>query len=248
MYEKKDRIKYGSFKYMLKYGSLSNNPLCMIYINKSTICKGNGVFAKHDIPKNTMITWYYGYKKRDEFVSLKNKYGISINHNYTLLGVHKIEKLNNKGVAQIINDGICSNKKNNAYFTSKNNIIFVISRRHIRANQEILASYGIEYWIHQIQKFNYEFSYKFIYLIKIIKYLEKLVESVMDTKVFETEKWTNNKFQFILEKKRKCFYSSIYHDDNNFHLNIINSIFYKDIYYICNTCNSVSKLIDVYLE
>lgn len=243
-----NRTKYGSFEYMLKYGSFSENTLCRIYINKSTICKGNGVFAKYDIPENTIISWYYGYKKHKNYVSSKNKYGMYINDNYTLIGVHKIEKLKNKGVAQIINDGICSRKINNSYFMYRNKYTVVISRKYIKANQEVLASYGIDYWIHQIQIYNYEFSYKFDYLIKLIKYLEKLIENIMESKVLETTRWINNRFQFILKGKRKCFISEDCHD-NDFYLNIEKNVFYTDIYYICKKCNSKSKkFVDIYLE
>lgn len=130
----------------------------------------------------------------------------------------------------------------------RNKYTVVISRKYIKANQEVLASYGIDYWIHQIQIYNYEFSYKFDYLIKLIKYLEKLIENIMESKVLETTRWINNRFQFILKGKRKCFISEDCHD-NDFYLNIEKNVFYTDIYYICKKCNSKSKkFVDIYLE
>lgn len=119
-----------------------------------------------------------------------------INENYILIGVHKIKNLKNKGVSQIINDGICSRKINNSYFMYKNKYTVVISRKYIKANQEILASYGIDYWIHQIQIYKFD-------------YLEKLIENIMDSKFLETTRWINNN-DFYLNIEKNVFYTDIY--------------------------------------
>lgn len=145
-----DRTKYGNLKYMLKYGTLSNKNMNMIYVSKSSICEGYGVFAKRDIPQGKMITWYYGYKKLQKYTPSKNKYVIEFNEKYNLIGIQNICRLYSKGVGQLINDAIFSKKKNNAYFFDKDNYIVIISNKDIKTNDEILIGYGIDYWKNQI--------------------------------------------------------------------------------------------------
>lgn len=104
-----------------------------IYIKKSNICDGYGIFSKRKIYKNEIISWYYG-KLIESNKVLNNKYSIEygIDNKYILLGISDINKITyGKGIAQFANDAICYDltyKNNNSYFLQKGRYILLISK------------------------------------------------------------------------------------------------------------------------
>lgn len=214
-----------------------------VYIKKSTVCNGIGIFAKKNIIKNTIITWYNGiiidYKniKYNKYIMEYN----SVNEKKYIIGDSNIEQIKGKGFAQLANDAIhitLTNKTNNSYFIQKGRYIFLISSRNIKKNEEILVPYGINYWIKEIK--NDIYNYKFKRIINILYYLIKLAEDYFLCNVYECKEIKDNcKIYFeLITKKRWCINYNVWHYDENFYIN-----FKKDqkenvteFYYKCLTC------------
>lgn len=227
----------------MKYGHKD----CIFYIKESNICKGLGLFAKKNIKKNTYITWYYGYTSRNFKVSKKNKYIIEYkstkykSKDIILVGVKDVKRLDFKGVAQLANDAICwdiTKRINNTIFIQNGKNIFLKSIIDINKDEEILVSYGINYWISQIYKFPKEYNNEFKLTLNIINYLIRLVEQCIKTEVYEYTGLSGNIVKFsIIEKNRWCINSYIYHKDDDFYL-ILKKDNKINIYYKCKTCCS----------
>lgn len=221
---------------------------CIFYIKKSKICEGLGIFAKNDIEKNKYITWYYGYTTRFFKVSKKNKYSINYssrkykNTDFVLVGVKDIKRLHFKGAAQLANDAICwdiTKKTNNSIFIQNGKYVFLKSTVNIKRDEEILVSYGFNYWIYQINNFPYEYNNEFKFVINIINYLIQLTEQCIKTEVYEYIGLFENIIKFDLtEKKRWCIFSLLYHEDIDFYLLLDKDDHKVNIYYKCNTCSS----------
>jgi hypothetical protein len=217
---------------------------CLFYIKNSNICNGLGIFAKKDIQMNVYITWYYGYTSRDFKISKKNRYKIGYKSNrcknIILVGVKDINKLSFKGAAQLANDAICydiSKKTNNTIFIQIGKYMFLKSTRYINKNDEILVSYGIDYWNNQINIFKKEYDINFKFVINIISYLINVIEKCIKTEIYEYLGLFENIVKFsIMKKNRWCIISNIYHTDDNFHL-ILEKKDKVNIYYKCETCN-----------
>lgn len=227
------------------------NKDCLFYIKDSNICNGLGIFAKKDIKKDEYITWYYGYTSNDFKISSKNKYKIGYkskrNKKIILVGVKDINKLIFKGAAQLANDAICydiSKKTNNSIFIQIGEYMFLKSTRYIKKNEEILVSYGIDYWNNEINVFKNEYNMKFKFIINIINYLINIIEKIIKTEIYEYLGLFENIVKFsIMKKIRWCIISNIYHKDDKFYL-ILEKKDKLNIYYKCETCKKKEILIE----
>lgn len=225
-----------------------------VYIRKSLICDGLGIFANKNMMKDKIITWYYRFVVDYNKIKYKkyqnNKYIIeysSIDKIKSLIGISDIDKIKGKGLAQLANDAIYFNlthKYNNSYFIQKGRYIFLISLRNIKKHEEILASYGIDYWLKEIKnKHNIKnniYNYKFKKTINILYYLTKLIKEyfLCDAEIRKIEK--NNEIFFdINEKKRWCINYNIWHYDDDFYILFkkSNEENIKEVYYKCKSCN-----------
>ena len=147
----------------------------IVYIGKSKICNGFGIFAKKNINKGDIITWYYGYIVKSNNSNTNIKYLMDydiLNEKTTLVGISDINKIKyGKGVAQLANDAICielTGKKNNSYFTQRGRYILLIASTNINKNDEILVPYGIDYWKGQLKSNTDEYDENFKHIIHIL--------------------------------------------------------------------------------
>lgn len=108
---------------------------------------GKGLFARHFIPKGTPIAEYKGKITTWKEVKLKNSNG----YLYYVNREHVIDASNHKkSKARYANDarGLKRIKGiiNNAIYTESHGRVFIESTRDIAPGEEILVSYGKEYW------------------------------------------------------------------------------------------------------
>ena len=223
-----------------------------VYIRESTICKGIGIFTNKKIIKNNIITWYYGniidYKNIKHKKYKYNKYIMeynSVNKRKYMIGISNIDNIKGKGFAQLANDAIHYNltyKNNNSYFEQRGRYIFLIATRNIDKNEEVLVSYGIEYWIKEINIKNNIYNRYFKEIINILHYLTKLVKDYFLCDVYELrEIKDNHKIYFYLtSKKRWCINYNIWHYDDNFYISFKNNNnnYVIHVYYLCLTCKN----------
>lgn len=226
------------------------NKDCIFYIKKSSVCDSLGLFAKKDIKENTYITYYYGYISRVFKISKKNKYIMEYSSirkkikDSVLVGVKNINRLNLKGAAQIANDAICweiTKKENNSIFIQEGKFIFIKSKKNIKKGEEILVSYGIKYWNNQITRFSSEYNDKFKIILKIINKLINVIEKYIKTEIYEYIGLYKNLIKLdLIENKRWCIYSNLWHQDVNFNLYMYKNTdnIKVNIYYECLTCYS----------
>lgn len=234
-----------------------------VYIKKSSICSGLGIFASKNICKGDIISWYYGkVVKCKKLKHKKYKYNKNIikynciNKKEYIIGISDLKNLKGKGLAHIANDAIyfgLTGKTNNSYFIYDGKYVLLLAYRNINKNEEILVSYGLEYWIkennykHSVVKNIY--NYKFKKTINILYYLEKLIKDYFLCNIYEIKNINNNyRIYFkLINEKRWCINYNIWHYDDSFYI-----CFKKDIngliniYYSCVTCkdNDYSFLID----
>jgi hypothetical protein len=230
-----------------------------VYIKKSTICNGIGIFANKKFKEGDIITWYYGLIVDNNYRYKYNKYVIeykSLNMKKYMIGISDIKNIKGKGLAQFANDAIyikLTGKTNNAYFTQNGRYIFLIASKNIKKHDEILVSYGMNYWIKEINyKYNIKnkfYDCKFKKTIKILYYLTKLIKDYFLCDVYEFIGFKNNyKLYFkIIETKRWCINYNIWHYDEDFYISIKkekNNLI--NVYYSCLTCkdNDYNFLID----
>jgi SET domain-containing protein len=126
-----------------------------LVIKKSTIPgAGKGLFTKKIIPKGVQITEYKGkvttWKDVDHMDGM-NAYIFYINRNHVIDG-----SKHTKVFARFANDAKGSENglglRNNCKYVIDGLRVFLVSRKEIAANEEILAGYGKEYW--DIIRFN----------------------------------------------------------------------------------------------
>lgn len=231
-----------------------------VYIKKSIICNGLGIFSNKVFKKGDIITWYNGfivnYKNLKKYKY--NKYVIeykSLNIKKYIIGNSDVKNIKGKGLAQFANDAIYINltgKTNNSYFNQNGRYIFLLASKDIKKHDEILASYGMNYWIKEI---NYKHNIKndfyddnFKKTINILYYLTKLISDYFLCDVHEFIEFKYNKLYFkLIDQKRWCINYNIWHYDDDFYISIKkdeNNII--NVYYSCLTCknNDYNFLID----
>jgi SET domain-containing protein len=108
---------------------------------------GKGLFTKVFIPKKTLIVEYQGEicKWKDVEDNFDNGYIYYVNRN------HVIDAGNSKKfLARYANDAFGLSKikgiRNNSKYSTKGLQVFIESVEDIPAGEEILVSYGKEYW------------------------------------------------------------------------------------------------------
>lgn len=168
---------YSFTEIMIKCDELVNEPHTYFdncYIGKSKI-HGSGVFAKRDINKDEIITFYpvhfvaigtnpdLNYKtlldkrKNTSVLSLNlenfKDYSIQFNPFISIIGDPAI--IHDNSLAHMINDGSNINGTeeeynnsidNNSFFNISDKSIFVRANKSIKKDEEILVSYGYKYW------------------------------------------------------------------------------------------------------
>lgn len=218
-----------------------------VFIKRSNICNGYGVFSKRKIYKGEIITWYYGKIINNKNI-LSNRYAIRYddNNERLLIGVSDINKITyGKGIAQFANDAICYDltcKNNNSYFLKKGRYILLVALEDIEKNTEILVSYGIDYWLNEIEENFNEYDNNFRNIIFILSELIYMIEKNCKCEIYEYKGlFDEYKLYFELKKKKRlCKYSEKIHEDDNFYISLKWKGLNEDIlqiYYTCKTCN-----------
>jgi len=124
-------------------------PESQLRIKTSTLPgAGKGLFTKVFIPKGTLIVEYRGtittWKEVDHTEG-ENGYIYYIKRNYVIDA-----RPHSDALARYANDarGLTRVKgiTNNAEYTEKGLQVFIVARKDIPANSEILVTYGKEYW------------------------------------------------------------------------------------------------------
>lgn len=112
---------------------------------------GMGLFALTPFERNSYITYLHGERiTRKEAIELRERgldshvrcihyMGDCIN------GVTSKTIQHGDGCASICNDGRNS-QVNNCYFDTRNNVVWLRASRDIEIGEELLCSYGMNYW------------------------------------------------------------------------------------------------------
>lgn len=119
-----------------------------LIVKPSTIPNsGKGLFTTVAIPKGSKITEYTGkvttWKSADHDEG-RNAYIYYVNRNYVIDGK------GSSALAQFANDGRGFKKikgiNNNSEYMVERKRVFIIAKRNIEADEEILVAYGQDYW------------------------------------------------------------------------------------------------------
>lgn len=230
-----------------------------VYIKKSEVCNGLGIFSKKRFKEDDIITWYHGIiidneKLKSNRKLKNNKYIIeynSINKKKSLIGINDINNIKGKGMAQLANDALyfkLTNKTNNSYFVQKGRYILLKAYKKIEKHEEILVPYGIEYWLYEIKNKNNKYLYDNIFkkTILMLNYLTKLIKDYFLCDLYECKRIKDkNKLYFnLFEKKRWCINYNIWHYDEKLYISLKKSGNKINVYYNCETCNEIDFLID----
>jgi SET domain-containing protein len=138
----------GCTSFMIKYLCWMTIPDKDLYVAKSKIpAAGKGLFTKVFIPKGTLITEYVGqiqtWKEVKEEVD--NDYIYYINSKHVINARPVMDAL-----ARYANDGEGREKirgiSNNSKYMRKGMRVFIKAIKDIAEGEEILVSYGTEYW------------------------------------------------------------------------------------------------------
>ena len=141
-----------------------------IYVAPSKVCDGLGVFAAHDISRHTPLTAYKGAHLQSQ--TYAHDYALSISNGKKVIdGSRQGRTIWTKyGYAQMANDAIhpeVTQWTNNAYFHevtvtvgTRKNIprVFLVSKRDIKKDEEILVAYALPYWFHKAYRTEHTLS------------------------------------------------------------------------------------------
>lgn len=125
----------------------------MLYVKESTIKgAGLGLFTDSPIRRGEIIVEYEGEKitwaecqRRNKAQEGLNPYFLYISKNYCIDAQHTPEALGR--YANDANGYIrIAGLRNNAAYRVIKNKPYLVATRHIKAGEEILVSYGKEYW------------------------------------------------------------------------------------------------------
>ncbi|HLA54298.1 MAG TPA: SET domain-containing protein [Flavitalea sp.] len=120
-----------------------------LVIKRSTIPgSGKGLFTKKEIPKNSKIVEYKGRVSSWKEADHRNGENGYV---YYIKRDHVVDALPFKNaLARYANDakGLCRVKgiNNNSEYVEEGLKVFIVSRKKIPKNGEILVAYGKEYW------------------------------------------------------------------------------------------------------
>jgi uncharacterized protein len=120
-----------------------------LYLKTSTVPgAGLGLFTVHDIEPDRLITPYIGdvisadeYESRDNGYGLEREDGMIVDASSTQSCIARYANMCLP--INIERDG-CNG--NNSVFEEYEGELWVVSTKHIKANEEIFAHYGLEYW------------------------------------------------------------------------------------------------------
>ena len=121
-----------------------------VKVEASTIAgAGQGVFATQDFKKNKKINIYVGENLDQDVLDARYGEGSTASP-YAMKGAGDVEYIDaacRRGLASLINATKGTNKKANVRFgvDSKNNVA-VYTKRRIKKGDELLISYGSQYW------------------------------------------------------------------------------------------------------
>ena len=120
-----------------------------LYVKHSTIPgAGKGLFTRKTIPKGKRIIEYKG--NVTTWKEAEHKDGLNA-YIYYVNRYHVIDASNNKkSLARYANDAKGSKKMNaltnNCKYEEDDTKVFIVSKKEIPANSEILVGYGKQYW------------------------------------------------------------------------------------------------------
>jgi SET domain len=151
--------KLGSWAYADAYGVHGDDSI--VKVLPSNVCEGNGLFSTRRISKGTPITRYHGRivgsKEYQTLTPLETAYTYMIvqkTRKVYLVGYKNVDELAGKGVAQLANDAIhheLTGLHNNCRFEERGHRVYLVAKRDIAPNEELLVSYHISYWIETVR-------------------------------------------------------------------------------------------------
>ena len=122
----------------------------------------------------------------------------------------------------------------------KNSKILIASR-DIRKHEEILVSYGIDYWLTEIKEDNNKYDKNFKDTIYILNKIIKIIEEFCECEIYQFKKIQDEyKLLFdLINNKRLCKYNKTIHYDDKFYISLKwnTKKDYLGMYYVCKTCN-----------
>ena len=161
------------------------------YLSDSTLKNaGRGIFASVDIAAGEIITAYSGYVLNPRHNrGYDNSYAMT--HFYksrecTLIGFSDIltlQKNRQLGIAQLANDAMIysiTGKNNNSYFIEKSSQTVLVAVSPIKAHEEILVSYGYEYWVKSPSR-RREIGEKNWYILETALIFRNLLDNALKT-------------------------------------------------------------------
>ena len=114
-----------------------------VYQIKASEIHGNGLFAKIDMKKNTIITYYDG--ETIDWTQAKarsdSSYIRSVSHGYSAIDGLR-SPIVGKGAGSFVNHS----PHPNAFFHIMHDIVFIKLKKDVESGEEILVSYGKTYW------------------------------------------------------------------------------------------------------
>lgn len=118
------------------------NPLNVYEIKASKI-HGNGLFAKSNLKKNTILTYYDGETIDWKEASSRpdKSYIKSISHGYCAIDGLRYPVIG-KGAGSFVNHSY----RPNAFFHIIHDIVWIKLKEDVRSGEEIFVSYGNFYW------------------------------------------------------------------------------------------------------
>lgn len=160
--------RFGTFSYAYRCGRCGH-PDSSIVLASSRICVGLGVFARRDIPAGSVVTFYDGHLTQenaddDYAFEMPSCFAPRGETGWQVVGHRGDDRsLRGKGLAQMVNDAIhpeATRRGNNCHFVFRWDSehgqtvrIYLQTMRSVPAGRELLAPYGLNYWVARASRF-----------------------------------------------------------------------------------------------
>lgn len=229
----------------------------LIEVRQSKICPGRGLFARRFINEGSLITKYaadivpYDEAPKENLYILEMDEQRSGAKRNVYVGIHELDKLRHKGLAQLANDAISptlTGLKNNSRFFRNERGTYLKASRDILPGEEIYVAYGLGYWLSHTGD---EFSEHHRQWIELASRLYQVLQEFdKRMRVYEIDDIDDKDIVTLkLEKSfRHCPYTYRDHFDDRVLLR-----FHKhsndtkcDIFYKCQTCWRDNHLLTTY--
>ena len=117
-----------------------------LYDVRASNIHGNGLFAKSNLKKNTILTYYDGemIDWKEAKARADKSYIKSLSHGHCAIDGLRVPIIG-KGAGSFVNHSNCPN----AFYHVIHDIIWIKLKKHVECGEEIFVSYGNSYWKRQ---------------------------------------------------------------------------------------------------